>query len=87
MRRTGVSNAITAGLIIVGIVIGAFGACVTIHHQTTTATATATSTEPTTITHFAYVLYASAFGVVASLAVIFIATIRLGKARPTELPE
>jgi uncharacterized membrane protein len=34
-----------------------------------------------------YVLYASAFGVVASLAVIIIATIRLGKARPTELPE
>lgn len=52
MRRNGASNAIAAGLIIVGIVIGAFGAIVTIPHQTTTTTTTATSMEPTTITQY-----------------------------------
>lgn len=60
MRRTGVSNVIAAGLIIVAIVIGAFGAYVTIPSQTTTttrtqpttttSTTTTTTTEPTTTT-------------------------------------
>lgn len=52
MRRTGVSNAIVAGLVIAGIVVGAFGVYLTMPAGTTTATrtetTTATTTQPTT---------------------------------------
>jgi hypothetical protein len=56
MRQNGVSNAIAAGLLIAGIVVGTFGVYVTMPAQTTTVTQTETTTATSRTTYTPVIL-------------------------------